>query len=392
MRVLISAYACEPGRGSEPGAGWAWARAAAERHEVWLLTRTDFAASIERTLAAEPGLRKHLHLVPLDLPAWLVQRRRGEVGDRWYYPMWQVAAWRVASILHRQVHFDVAHHLTFGSDSMPAGVAWLRGLPLVWGPVGGSGGPPWRLWRWLGWRGFLFEVSREVGTRTNRRLFGRPVARRAALVVAQNNDVAHAFRAARRVVVEPHIAVEGMSTSRVDGRRAGRRAVFVARLVPWKGARLAVACLARPAAAGWHLDLYGTGPDADNVRRLADRLGVADRVTFKGQHPRTEVLAALDTADALLFPSMHDSAGWAVAEALSRGCPVVCLDRGGPAVLVGPGEGVRVPVRGDVVGELAHALASLPGRIPPSDRWAPARIPGLVTSWYEQTAGKGGVK
>jgi glycosyltransferase involved in cell wall biosynthesis len=384
MRVLVSAYACTPGEGSEPGAGWAWTRAAAERHEVWLLTRTNCATAIERALADELDLSHRLHPVYLDLPDWVRRFKGGQFGIHWYYPLWQLAAWRAARSLHRRVNFDVAHHLTFASDSMPVGVGWLPGLPLVWGPVGGSTGAPWRLWRWLGWRGCLQEVNRELVTRSIRALFGRPVARRATLVVAQNRDVAHAFREARRVVVEPNVAVDGMAARPPDGHRGVRRAVFVGRLIPWKGARLAVSSLARPEAANWRLDLYGAGPDSDNVRRLAERLGVTDRVTFHGQQPRTEVLAALDAAGALLFPSMHDAAGWAVAEALSRGCPVVCLDQGGPAVLVGPGEGVKVPPRGDVAGELARALASLPGRIRPSDRWAPGRLPALLAGWYEQ--------
>ena len=41
MKVLISAYSCEPGRGSERGVGWNVAREVARRHEVWVLTRPD---------------------------------------------------------------------------------------------------------------------------------------------------------------------------------------------------------------------------------------------------------------------------------------------------------------------------------------------------------------
>ncbi len=37
MRILISAYACAPGRGSEPGVGWNWAAQVSRSHEVWVL-------------------------------------------------------------------------------------------------------------------------------------------------------------------------------------------------------------------------------------------------------------------------------------------------------------------------------------------------------------------
>ena len=39
-RILLSAYACEPGKGSEPEVGWMWAtELAAAGHEVWVITR-----------------------------------------------------------------------------------------------------------------------------------------------------------------------------------------------------------------------------------------------------------------------------------------------------------------------------------------------------------------
>jgi hypothetical protein len=41
MRILAFAYACEPGRGSEPGAGWSWARMLAGIGETWVVTRAN---------------------------------------------------------------------------------------------------------------------------------------------------------------------------------------------------------------------------------------------------------------------------------------------------------------------------------------------------------------
>jgi len=387
MKVLVSAYACEPSSGSEPGAGWEWARAAAQCHDVWLLTRRNVAEVIERAHSREPSLR--LHPVYVDLPAWILRAKRGRGGIFWYYPLWQLAAWREARRLQRDVGFDVIHHVTLAVDWMPAGVALLRGVPLVWGPVGGSTGTPLRLWRWLGPWGCLTELLREPATRLARWLFGRPIARRAALVIAQNHDVAREFQHIARVVTEPNTAIqdqvppESQPAAADAGRPIRRRAVFVGRLIPWKGPRLAIAAMARPAAAGWSLDFYGDSRQRADLQRLARHLGVERHVAFKGECPRDQVLAAFSSADALLFPSMRDSAGWAVAEALSRGCPVVCLDRGGPAVLVGRGHGVKVPMNGAVAEDLARALRSLDGRIPPVSRWLAERLPAFLVTLYQ---------
>lgn len=391
-RVLISAYACRPAGGSEPGAGWAWCRAAAQDHDVWVLTRGKFAHEIRAELEARPV--RSLTVVPLELPAWLLRLRNRAFDVYWYYPLWQLRAGRAARRLHRRYRFDVIHHLTFAVDWMPAGVVRKSTARVIWGPVGGSTNAPWALRRWLGVRGVAGELARRSFTGVLRLLVGRRHARRADLVVAQNQDVAKVFSRHAEVVVHPNVAVPRLSCG---GTRAAmpqlfgdwdppvRQALFVGRLIPWKGLPLAISALADPAAAGWELKIIGDGPDWRRSERLADQLGIRHRVEFLGQVPREEVLAAFKSADALLAPAMREAAGWAVAEALASGCPVVCLDRGGPSVIVDRTEGAVVPWEGDVVAALAKGLAGLSGRIEPVSRWSPDRLPSVLADWYTST-------
>ena len=67
MKILISAYSCEPGRGSERGVGWNVAREVARSHEVWVLTRPeDSKEENAAELAANPVT--NLHYVYFTLP------------------------------------------------------------------------------------------------------------------------------------------------------------------------------------------------------------------------------------------------------------------------------------------------------------------------------------
>ncbi|GAA1682354.1 hypothetical protein GCM10009745_28310 [Kribbella yunnanensis] len=383
-KVLISAYACRPQGGSEPGAGWAWAKAAARDHDVWLLTRRKFAHEIADELAIRPV--PGLTVVPLELPSWVLKLRRRPADVYWYYPLWQRLAARTARELHAEHSYDVIHHLTFAVDWMAAGVVRPSSAKVIWGPVGGSTTAPLSMAHWLGPRGVVGELVRRVYTGIRRHLTGRKAARTADLMVAQNNDVAETFRSyAREIVVQPNVAISRFTASgpyEPFGPPGVKTALFVGRLIPWKGVLLAISALARPEAANWVLRIIGDGPDWERAERLALQLGVRDRVEFTGQLPRESVLAAMFRADAVLAPALREAAGWAVTEALASGCPVVCLDRGGPSVIVGPGEGVVVPWQGDPVGGLAKGLASLDGRITPVDRWGPDRLPDLLTKWY----------
>ena len=68
LRVLMSAYACEPGKGSEPGVGWNLAKAMATRHDVWVVTRANNRPVIESELEEQPV--PNLHFLYYDLPRW----------------------------------------------------------------------------------------------------------------------------------------------------------------------------------------------------------------------------------------------------------------------------------------------------------------------------------
>ena len=388
MRVLISAYACAPGRGSEPGAGWQWAAAAAANHDVWLLTNEFNRAAIEPELERRPDLA--IEPVYVAQPRWIPVEPASLKLFRSRYVLWQRSARTVARSLHSRHDFDVAHHLTIAADWLPTGIADLPAVPLVWGPVGGTVRSSLPLWRWLGARGVADEVLRYVITAPGRKLIGERIASRSALTIAMNREVERRFRGCGRVTVEPNVAVDPALTAQVASptpEHTGKRAVFVGRLIAWKGPRLAVAALARPKLDGWQLDLYGRGPEEEPVRQLADELGIGDRVHLRGYQPREQVIDALRQADALVAPSMRDSAGWAIAEAMTLGCPVVALDRGGPSFLLEDGGGEAVPVGHGVVDALAAAISRQKTR-EPSERWTSRRLPSIVDGWYRMAVSR----
>jgi hypothetical protein len=79
MKVLISAYSCEPGKGSERGVGWNVVREVSKYHEVWVLTRPDESKeAIEAELARNPF--PNLHFVYFTLPFWQDSLRWGQSG------------------------------------------------------------------------------------------------------------------------------------------------------------------------------------------------------------------------------------------------------------------------------------------------------------------------
>jgi glycosyltransferase involved in cell wall biosynthesis len=388
VRVLLSAYVCRPGHGSEPGTGWGFLRAIARDHEVTLLTLPDYVDEIRTALARE-GL-EGVTIVPIGGPRWL-RRFEGRVGlGHLDYLIWQYRARGVAR--RRAPNVDIAHHVTFANDWLPSALHFMDGVPVVWGPVGGTAPMPWRLARFMSPRGLVFEIVRQAITRSSRCVTAALVRRRVSVIVAMNREVSDRFaQLGVPVVVEPHVALENSrdvsitaAAKPTDGRR---QAVFAGNLLSLKGTYLAVAAMAE-LGDEWTLDVYGDGPEADGMRRQAERWGVASRIRMLGRRPREEVLAALTEADVLVFPSMHDSGGWAVAEAVRAGCPVVCLDIGGPPLIIAGTSGEAVLPDARASRRLAEAIPRV-RRHPPSDRWSADRLGPLVSAWYELALSSG---
>ena len=141
------------------------------------------------------------------------------------------------------------------------------------------------------------------------------------------------------------------------------RVISIGRFLGWKGYHLGIQAFAKllasaPASEYW---IIGTGPENEHLKALAQKLGVSDKVHFMGKLPRNEVMQRLGDANVFLHPSLHDTGSWAVLEAMSAGLPVVCLRRGGPAILVADETGLRIPVNTpeQTINDLSLALLQL---------------------------------
>jgi glycosyltransferase involved in cell wall biosynthesis len=363
VKVLAFAYACEPGKGSEPGAGWGLARMIArELGECWVITRANNRQAIEQALPDIPEADR-LRFVYVDLPPWARWWKRGQRGIYLYYLLWQVAAVLRARQLVREERFDLVWHLTL-ANAWLGSLAPLVGGRFVYGPVGGGVGVPWRLARYLGVRGVLYELARDLARLAGRYLnpFARLAWERAEVILAQNpetvNWIPRRHRGKARVFPNALAAIDDFPAAPTRRRPGSRTALFVGRLIPLKGGAIAVEAIAR--TSDWRLVVLGDGPDRRRLERLARRRGVSARVEFRGWQPREEVWRVMrEEADVLLFPSLHDEAGWVVVEALSQGLPVLCLDHGGPPVVaraVGAACTGPAPSSDGVLAELAHGL------------------------------------
>lgn len=365
VRILLSAYACEPGTGSEPAVGWNLALELAEAHDVVVLTRANNRATVQRYLEANPSDR-HPHFVYVDLPPWLRFWKRGGRGVQLYYYLWQLWAIPAARREHRRSPFDILHHVTFVRYWAPSCLAFV-GAPFVWGPVGGGEDVPAGLYERMPPDARRFERLRNLA-----RWLGehdplvRLTARRSAVALATTDQTADRLRriGARRIHVVSQVGLSNDDVAQLRGSAkatGGFHLVSLGNLIYWKGHELALRAFARAAVEGATYTLVGDGPERRRLEDLARELGVADAVSITGRLPRAQALDLLLRSDALLHPSLHDSGGFACLEAMGAGKPVLYLNVGGPAVIVGGVAGIAIDARepGQVIDDLAATICRL---------------------------------
>jgi glycosyltransferase involved in cell wall biosynthesis len=180
---------------------------------------------------------------------------------------------------------------------------------------------------------------------------------------------------------------DGLSPEKIGAARvqpSGPPVVlYVGRLIARKGPTLAVEAFAEfRRAVPARLVIAGDGPLRQEAESVSKRLGIAKDVEFLGNVPFREVGKLYDEASVLLFPSLRESFGSPVLEALGRGLPVVALDRSGIAdVATGTGiEKVSLPTRpDDLPARLASALRTVLG----DGKWQSRSIDGIdfASTW-----------
>jgi glycosyltransferase involved in cell wall biosynthesis len=365
MKILLSAYACEPNSGSEPGVGWHWAVELARLgHEVWVLTRESNRVSIESASSDCEQFGK-LNFLYYDLPKWARWWKKGGRGIRFYYLLWQIGAYRVAKNAHQKVKFDLVHHITFGVVRQPSFMGGL-GIFFIFGPVGGGESSPWQLRRGYGLRGVILDTIRDAMN------FLVKIDPLMLYTFAKANKI-YVKTAETRCVIPKRFwpkVEEQLEIGIEPTKDAGTlpmvdevkpfQILFVGRFTYWKGMHLGLRAFAQllkkiPDA---RLTMVGSGKDEIRWRNLSEKLGVDDSVVWISWMPQEELSQLYLQHDIFLFPSLHDSSGNVVLEAMSYGLPVVCLNLGGPGVMVNDTCGRVIETKLMSESEVSRALSN----------------------------------
>ena len=162
MNILLSAYACEPFKGSEPAVGWNWAQELSKQgHNVYVVTRKNNEGNINKYYKNKP---KKIKFIYYDLPNLFIKlfSRKGKSNPlSFLYFFWQIGIYFVIKPYIKKIKFDYIHHVTFVSLRYPSFLCYLN-VPFLLGPVAGGDKVPIKLTKKFRLKNKLFEYLRDL--------------------------------------------------------------------------------------------------------------------------------------------------------------------------------------------------------------------------------------
>lgn len=358
LKVLVSAYACSPYQGSEPGVGWGFISELAKLHDLWVIVEDEkFRADIERYLAENPCFAKKVHFHFIQKGRNRLLRKIWPPSYYWYYRRWHEDAFQLAKHLHDEVGFDLAHQLTMVGFREP-GYLWKLKIPFVWGPVGGMGLFPWRYLPVVGLYGAIYYIGYNLYNWLQVSFLNRPklAAQKAAsgsingLIAATPENRSGAERywgCASTVMTEVGLPREPLETVCQRGNGEALRIVWTGLHIPRKALNLALQGLSKVhEEVNWELHILGKGPRTREWQKFATDLGIAEQCHFHGWVPREKALEVMQGAHLMMITSLRDLTSTVTIEALALGLPIVCLDHCGFAEVVDATCGIKIPLDG----------------------------------------------
>jgi glycosyltransferase involved in cell wall biosynthesis len=365
--IIATCYAINPFKGSEDGMGWNFIIQIARFNKVFAVTRENNQTAIEKFMIENPSEDyKNITFLYFDLPYWMRFWKKGGRGAMLYYYMWQRGI--VSFIKKQNLTFDIAHNVNFHNDWTPSFLHKLN-KPMVWGPIGHHPIIPSQYLKLYSIKYFI----KDRATWLVKKLFWNlsfsltKTVKNANHILCMNTGVRAVLDLkSASFSIQPSVATEDFLDSKII-KKEGFKVISVGRFVPLKGFDLTlnafikfIYSLSIEDRRNCKLTLVGSGPEKAFYQKIIVDNNVEQYVEIIEWIDRQELMKLYKQSAIFLFPS-HEGAGMVVAEAMSFGLPVICLNNEGPGEFINTNCGFAVPQLdyNNTVSELKESLQKL---------------------------------
>ena len=353
LKVLINAYACSPGMGSEPGMAWNWVVNLAKFCELHIITEGEFREKIEAVVPTlEQGGNMHFYYNPVSDEIRKMCWNQGDWRFYKYYREWQWKTYLMEKDICEKERMDVLHQLNMIGFREP-GYLWKlskeNGVPFVWGPIGGLKQFPTAYLKGAGLKMQLFMRLKNFLNIWQLKHEKRvdEALKSAKLLISSIPDSYRALKKYKGLesMVIPETGCflsDDISMARFDDEEF--HIMWVGKFDFRKQLPLALRAVALAKNPKLKLDVYGSGSvgQVEMAKGIAEELGISQQVIWHGNQKNDVVMDAMRKAQLFFFTSVNEDTSTVVLEAVSNRLPVVCFDACGMSAVIDDSVGRKI--------------------------------------------------
>ena len=356
-RLLVSAYAVSPERGSECAVGWEITKRLGENFDVTVLmceitpSNNPYYSEVCEELRNN-GNKNKINYVGIPMP--LESEKYTKLHDvgfwpsfYWGYKTWQKAAYKKAKEIHEITPFDSCYQLNMIGFREP-GYLWKLNIPFFWGPTNGFHSIPFSFIKDFSGKEFIFQSLKHIVNKIQIQssFRARKAAKKASLIWAVDKIAYLKLRKwSKNVEMLQETGLQTLPTQLQENRSFdGKRTLNIicsGMITTGKAYRILIDALLQLKDENFHLTVLGDGPLKGELR-IKSKI-IENKITWLGWVDRSIVQEEIKNSDIFVHPSLKEATSMAILESIGNGIPVICHDTCGMGIVVNDFNGYKIP-------------------------------------------------
>lgn len=359
-KILVSAYAVSPIRGSECAVGWEITRRLGQYFDVTVLMCRETPSGNNYSQEIESYLLKfgpipNVKFVYISMPK--ISKIFTLLHDIGFWPayylgynFWQKKAFKVSKNLHVLHKFDLTYQLNMIGFREP-GYLWKLDIPFFWGPTNGFHNIPYSFLKDLKGKDYFFQCVKHLFNRIQIKIAIRPklAAKKASLVwcvdeigLKNINKWTNKVELLTETGLSSKDIIDLFSKEMFTSERP-LNLVWSGMVTPGKSLSILIDALLFLKDRNFKLIVLGDGPLL-NEMKIKSQL-INHKIVWMGWLDKYEATKIVSKSDLLIHTSLKEGTPHVILEAISFGVPVICHDTCGMGVVINDKNGFKIPYK-----------------------------------------------
>jgi len=360
MKILLSAYACEPHKGSEPEIAWSWIKFLSKKNinKIFVITRKKNKKKIDKYKF------NNVTFLYYDLPNFLMNliKRKKNSKTYLYFWLWQFGIFLKYHKFINKQNFDFIHHLTLGTYRFPIFLS-LCNSKFIFGPVAGGETVPKKLLNKFSLKYYFEEKIRHLSNMIIKisPFLNLTFFKSKKIFLTTNeclNFIPRYFH--KKCSIMPAIS-NGNTKYIIKNKIKTKNIYFSGRLVEWKGIHILLLVLQKinKIDKNIKLNIFGDGYYNFKIKKFIKQNKLQKNIILHGHLKQNLLFKKIKNNDLLIFPTLRDSGGYVIIEALNNNIDVITTNSSGPDTIIKSSSIPKVNVRNKPTKDIVNSFVNI---------------------------------